>query len=149
MKNILCSFGFFTGERNVKCSSCDFSCAFGWELKKHMPKHTLAKSFKCDLCSFAAVYSQALKKHKQAHLVDDHVSCDTCNIIFLDGCGLEKHNRKEHGIIIKCKHTRGKKKSRTTNGGKSSGQKKQSCQEETIYKSKAASAGSLTKEVCL
>lgn len=57
----------FPPERDFQCKYCEWQFRTGYELKRHMVKHTGEKNFHCTICGKSYPRNKALRTHMKTH----------------------------------------------------------------------------------
>ncbi len=53
-----------SGEKPLKCSTCDYATADPFRLKRHLVVHTGEKPFECDICHMRFTQQGSMKSHR-------------------------------------------------------------------------------------
>lgn len=86
----------FPQQRNFPCPFCKWLFKTGYELKRHMVKHTGERNFCCAVCGKTFPRNRALKTHLKTH---EDLSCNWCGVIFKQKALLVTHLRSNHPEI--------------------------------------------------
>lgn len=94
-----------SGDRPFQCDKCEFRCARGSTLKRHMYTHsdsTEGRVHKCDLCEKAFYEAFTLKEHKLTHDKVKPFQCKLCSDVFSNYSGHRQHMMRAHGLKLTC-----------------------------------------------
>lgn len=94
------------GEKEWKCSHCNFAFWEKSDLIRHIKSHEGNRPFKCDFCDQTFVWRRYLYKHlKNNHTSEDRHFCQDCCKCFPTEDELEEHDKSEHSNKKSLTHT--------------------------------------------
>ncbi|CAH2222399.1 jg21787 [Pararge aegeria aegeria] len=82
-----------------KCSDCDYTSYFKWNLNAHKRKHKLEKQFKCKYCDYATAYRHNFLKHNKVHNEGVFYKCDKCPFVTKFEGHITRHLSKIHNEV--------------------------------------------------
>ncbi|XP_046975270.1 zinc finger protein 62-like isoform X5 [Vanessa cardui] len=86
----------FPQQRNFACPFCKWLFKTGYELKRHMVKHTGERNLCCTICGKTFKRNRALRAHLEIH---EDLSCKWCGVLFKQKSLLLAHLRTNHPEI--------------------------------------------------
>ncbi|XP_023939823.2 oocyte zinc finger protein XlCOF22 isoform X5 [Bicyclus anynana] len=86
----------FPQQRNFACPFCKWFFKTGYELKRHIVRHTGERNFCCTLCGKTFPRNRALRKHFKTH---EDLNCKWCGVMFNQKPLLMEHFRTNHPEI--------------------------------------------------
>ncbi|XP_023939840.2 zinc finger protein ZFP2 isoform X2 [Bicyclus anynana] len=84
-------------ERRHKCNVCDMLFFRQSDVRKHMVKHTGARTFQCSVCLKSYGRRNTLREHMRIHADDRRFKCEYCGQAFVQKCSWRGHMRAKHG----------------------------------------------------
>lgn len=86
----------FPQQRNFACPLCKWLFKTGYELKRHMVKHTGERNFCCTICGKTFQRNRALRTHFKIH---EDLTCKWCGVLFKQKSLQLAHLRSNHPEI--------------------------------------------------
>ncbi|XP_073839107.1 uncharacterized protein [Musca autumnalis] len=80
-------------ERKYKCSMCDATFKYEFNLSYHMAKHLDIKAYQCEYCNKSFVVNSELKIHLRKHTGEKPYKCLVCEKTFSHQSNLTAHRR--------------------------------------------------------
>lgn len=84
------------GEKNYKCSQCNFRAVAKHDIVKHMRTHTKEKVYFCDQCNFGTSHSSCLRLHIMNHLGVKPWQCVLCGYNSITRGKVIRHLKQTH-----------------------------------------------------
>ncbi|XP_045781610.1 zinc finger protein 43-like isoform X3 [Maniola jurtina] len=84
-------------ERRHRCDECGMMFFRQSDVRKHMVKHTGARTFQCEVCLKAYGRRNTLREHMRIHADDRRFKCEYCGQAFVQKCSWRGHMRSKHG----------------------------------------------------
>ena len=83
--------GLETGEKEFKCTLCNFQCNWKVSLKNHIRTHSEETPSQCGQCNLTSVSWSTMRDHKRAH--NSPFRCTKCDYLTGNSSALKRHER--------------------------------------------------------